>query len=81
MDIYTIIGIIGSIIVLTAFLLNQANKLKNDSVVYDFANTLSSICLFIYALSTNSIPFMVVNAVWGIFSFKDVVVYLLKGKK
>ncbi|CAG1020972.1 hypothetical protein DOJK_00689 [Patescibacteria group bacterium] len=81
MDVYTIIGVVGSTVVLTAFLLNQVNKLKNSSPIYDLMNTISSICLFVYAASTNSVPFMVVNAVWGIFSFKDVLFYLLKTKK
>lgn len=77
---FTIIGIIGSALVLIAFLLNQYNKLKNSSFIYDFVNFVGSACLFMYAVSTESIPFVVVNAVWGLFSLKDCIVYLVKRK-
>ncbi len=76
----TIVGIAGSALVLVAFLLNQSNRLKNSSVVYDFLNFLGSLLLLIYAIYTNSLPFIIVNIVWGLFSLKDCLLYLLKRK-
>lgn len=76
----TIIGIAGSTLVLLAFLLNQLNKLKNNSFFYDFINFLGSVFLLIYAIYTNSLPFIIVNMVWGLFSLKDCLMYLLKRK-
>lgn len=75
---FTIIGVVGSALVLVAFLLNQYNKVKNNSFIYDFINFVGSVCLFVYAISTNSLPFVVVNAVWGLFSLKDCIIYLAK---
>lgn len=76
----TIIGFAGSFIVLVAFLLNQYNKLKNNSFIYDFINFIGSLFLLVYAISTNSIPFIIVNAVWGLFSLKDVILYFYRKK-
>ncbi|MGH7141368.1 MAG: hypothetical protein ACREGH_01910 [Minisyncoccia bacterium] len=40
-------------------------------------NLVSSVGLFAYATSISSVPFMCINAVWGIVSGIDVARYLL----
>lgn len=74
----TIVGLLGSFIVLGAFLGNQTKRLSSESVLYDFLNFLGSAFLLIYSIFTNSIPFIIVNIVWGGFSLKDVITYYLK---
>lgn len=75
---YLIIGSAGAFLVLFAFVMNQTNRWKNDNIMYDFVNALGSIFLVIYALSSMSIPFIIINVVWGTLSLKDVAVKLLK---
>lgn len=78
MDITTIIGVIGAGIILVFFLLNQFNVLTVESVWYDAGNMVGSGFLLVYAYLLGSIPFLILNAVWFLFSFKDVVVYFAR---
>jgi hypothetical protein len=71
-----IIGITGATIVLIAFILNQLGKLSSDSVVYDAANFVASVLLFMYSLETMAVPFLITNTVWGLFSLWGVLQYL-----
>jgi uncharacterized protein with PQ loop repeat len=71
MDITTIIGVSGAAIILVFFLLNQAYKIKNDSLLYDGANFIGGLLLVIYAFLLSSLPFMILNAVWALFSLRD----------
>jgi len=68
-----IIGIIGAVIILACFLLNQFHKLNRDSFIYDFGNFVGSAILIYYAYLIWSVPFMILNGVWAAISFKDVI--------
>ena len=72
MDTLTLIGILGTSIILISFLLNQFGKWSTDSRSYDIANALGSLILIVYALKLSSIPFMILNGVWFAVSFRDV---------
>lgn len=74
----TIIGIIGAGIVLVAFVLNQTNVWKNDNVRYDILNLVGSFLLVLYAVLLESIPFFILNLVWGLVSLMDVIKYFLR---
>ena len=76
-----IIGITGAVLILLGFLLNQINVLKTSNVFYDFINFLGSFLLLIYALILQSVPFVIVNTVWALFSLKDVLWFFLKNSK
>jgi hypothetical protein len=80
MDTTLAIGVIGAGIILIAFLLNQMNIWRNDTFGYDFANLVGSLVLIYYAVLLDSIPFMILNAVWALFSLKDVLKYLIDHK-
>ena len=67
-----IIGFIGMTMILFAFIMNQLNKWKNDSLLYDGFNAVGGILMVTYALLIKSYPFLILNAVWAIFSIKDV---------
>ena len=76
----SIIGIIGATTLLVAFVLNQVHRLKDTDFTYDLMNAIGGILLVIYAIQIDSIPFAVLNAVWGIVSVKDVYTDLRKKK-
>ena len=72
----TIIGIIGAGIVLIFFVLEQVNEVNNKNLWYGFGNFFGSVLLIIYAILLSSIPFIVLNTVWAIFSLRDIIVDL-----
>lgn len=81
MDLNLIIGVAGAAIVLIAFLLNESGKLNSEDFQYDLLNLIGSILLLIYAFNLNSLPFIIVNLIWGGFSLKDVIKYLATRNK
>ena len=70
---YELIGIIGMLLILIAYALNQMHKWNQADLKYDFTNFLGGIMLFVYAFSIQSIPFLVLQAVWALVSLKDVI--------
>lgn len=81
MTLASFFGIVGAAIILILFILNQSNKLKNDNIYYDTFNFVGSVMLMIFAIMTNSLPFIILNFVWALFSAKDIVAKFLKNKK
>lgn len=57
-------GIPGATIILVAFALNVSRKVTATSKSYLWLNIIGSAILILYAISLNSIPFIVLNAVW-----------------
>ena len=78
MDTTLIIGITGASLILLAFFLNQTGKWSVGNVKYDFLNGVGSLLMVIYAVLLDSIPFLILNAVWALVSLKDVFKYLVK---
>lgn len=78
MDTLTLAGIIGTGIILITFILNQSGKWSAKSRSYDTANAIGSLILVGYAVMLDSFPFMVLNGVWFVVSFRDVVKSLRK---
>ncbi len=76
-----IIGILGTIILLILFILNQIGKLNKGSFIYDFGNLIGGLLMVVYSSIIKSWPFLALNLVWAIFSLKDVIVYFLKTRK
>ncbi len=64
----TVLGILGAVIVLLAFTMNQIKKWEPDSLIYDLTNAIGGILLIIYAFSINSLPFVIINIAWAGFS-------------
>jgi len=67
-----IIGISGAAIILLAFVMNQLHKWKDTDLSYDVSNAFGSLLLIVYSYYLNSIPFIILNAVWFAVSAKDV---------
>lgn len=80
MSYITLIGVIGSALILLAFGMNQVNKWKNDYLIYDLVNLGGSILLIIYAILIASIPFLILNLVWASMSARDVFVDFARNK-
>ena len=66
------IGIIGAMLILVGFVLNELHKLDQDSLAYDLINLVGSCLLTIYAWLLGSIPFFVLNMIWALLSLRDV---------
>ncbi len=60
----TILGAVGVAILLVAFVLNLLRKLTESSTAYLIMNGVGSGLAAVYAFSTNSIPFVVLEAGW-----------------
>jgi len=73
-----IIGIIGALIILYTFVMNQYEKLSADSFQYDFLNLVGSGILVYYATILESIPFIVINGLWALLSLKDVLARIFR---
>jgi hypothetical protein len=80
MDITLAVGIFGMVCILAAFILGQMNIWKNDSLSYDLTNLVGSGLLVYYGLMIGGYPFVLLNGVWAIFSFRDVIIDLSKKK-
>lgn len=69
----TIIGFIGALVLLVAFLLNQLGRWETTDFEYDFINLIGASLLSVYAWQIGSIPILILFVVWTLFSLKDVV--------
>lgn len=72
-DTYIYVGIVGMILILLAFMMEQTNRWKNNDLKYDLTNLCGSFLLVIYAISGSAWPFFILNFVWGLVSLRDVV--------
>lgn len=60
-----IIGIIGMVFILAAFILDEfVRKFNRDTIKYNLLNVLGSGMLLYYAFSLKGWPFVVLNLVW-----------------
>lgn len=74
------IGIIGTTLVLLAFLMNQTHIWKDTDLIYDFTNFLGGALLVWYAFVIASWPFILLNSVWALWSLRDVYLDIKKPK-
>lgn len=63
-----IVGVIGMIFLLTAFALNLFKKVTQDSFIYNIFNIIGAGLLAYYAYALNSIPFLILEAIWILFA-------------
>jgi len=76
MDIVLVIGASGMSLLLIAFVLNLFKKIMQDSIVYNVFNIIGSALLVYYAYILNSIPFIILEAVWALFAFYKLMITL-----
>jgi len=81
MDTTTLIGVIGAGLLLIAFIANELGKLDAEAFAYDLINLIGAAFLVWYAVLLNSIPFLVLEGIWALVSFRDVFKKLAGGGK
>ena len=59
-----IVGWIGSILLIAAYLLNSKNKINAQSFIYQFLNVVGSILLIINTVYYGAYPSSAVNIIW-----------------
>ena len=67
-----IIGMLGMLLVLSAFTLLKLNKIKHEELLYNLLNLVGSFFLVLSAIYTKGYAFMILNSVWVIFSLIDI---------
>lgn len=60
-----VIGWVGSVAVVAAYLLVSYQKLEADSYFYQILNLVGSICLIINTFYNHAFPSMTVNIIWS----------------
>ncbi|MDY7395146.1 hypothetical protein UMM65_07820 [Aureibaculum sp. 2210JD6-5] len=76
MNIFEIIGWIGSALFIISYFLLSIKKLKADKISYQLMNVLGGLCLVISAYSTKDRPNLFTNLVWmfiGVFAIVQIV--------
>jgi len=68
MTMLDLLGFLGMILLLSAFLFNQFKWFANDSVAYHVFNLLGAYILTYYAYVLGNTPFIILEFVWGSFS-------------
>jgi hypothetical protein len=81
MDIFLIIGFVGMALILLAFFMNQVKRWNQDDLVYDLVNFIGSALLVVSAVPARSWPFVILNTVWALVSFKDVITDIQRDMK
>jgi len=71
MDVTTLMGIIGAVLVLLGFIGNRLRYWRADSMPYVVINAVGSGVLVVYSTLIESYPFVALNAMWLLFSIND----------
>lgn len=80
-----VIGVVGLVLILTAYFLNYQKIVKRDSRTYDALNLFGGLALFYYSVSLQAMAFIVLQAVWTLIALYHIVgrelKHLGKGRK
>jgi hypothetical protein len=75
-DVNFVIGTLGLLFLLIGFISNAIKKLTQDQPAYLILNILGAGFLAYYAYTTDSIPFLILEGIWTVFSiYKLITVY------
>ena len=66
------IGGLGVLLIVIAYILNQFHRWKQDYMIYDLFNFIGSLLLYIYANNIKSYPFIAFSVIWLLVSFRDI---------
>ena len=77
-DSVLVIGVLGAVLMLAAFVANQFGVLDEKTLLYDVTNFVAGILLVVYGALIAAWPFVVINAVWAVVSLRDVGVRLAR---
>jgi len=76
MDLVNFTGIIGSLLILVAFIFVKYIKKDPKNIVFNFLNSIGSAFLIIYSININSLIFVFLNTIWLIASLSDIFRYI-----
>ncbi len=62
----TVVGVIGALLILLAFLSNLAGYLSRANILYQAANALGAAVLAWYGVATGGFVFVGLEIVWGL---------------
>lgn len=68
METNELIGSIGVVLMLAAFLLNLLDKLDNDNIFYIILNLVGGVLSCISSIMINFPPFIILEGVWALMS-------------
>jgi len=81
MDFFTVLGSTGLLVLLSGFILNLAGRMNAESTGYLLLNIVGCMLLTFYAVALESIPFMILEGVWGFSSLvKLMLLWRRRGK-
>jgi hypothetical protein len=73
MDIFSLLGWLGSFLVLAAYWLNSAKYIEATSVAYQLMNLLGAVGLGINVFHQDAWPSFAVNAIWGVIALYSLI--------
>lgn len=68
-----ILGWVGSIEVVAAYALNSYQKIKSDSLVFQFLNLSGALFLIINSVYKEAYPFTFINSVWAVIAIVAII--------
>lgn len=77
---YTILGFIGSAIIITQYCLNMAGKIRSDSLQYPLTNMIASILILFSLWNHFNAPSFIIEIFWFCASLFGIIRALLKRK-
>jgi hypothetical protein len=75
-----ILGWIGSIEVVAAYGLNSSQRIKSDSLTFQFLNLTGAIFLIINSIYKQAYPFTFINSVWTVIAIVAIIGIIKKKK-
>lgn len=81
LDLPLLAGIIGMCFVFVGFFMIQTHRWTPDNTAYDVINVIGSGMLMYYAFVGGAWPFFILNAVFGLFSLKEVIADITRARK
>lgn len=75
------LGLVGAIVILFAFFMNQTHRWKSTYVVYDLSNLIGALLMAYYSYDLRAWPFLALNLVWAAVSLRDIYITVNKGEK
>ena len=68
------IGVPGAVLILIAFYMSETERWSDKNVYYQIINLIGSLTLAVYAYILGSPPFLILNGIWAIISFRDLII-------
>ena len=73
-----ILGLLGTSMILIAYLGLQVQYFTHDNIYYDLINLFGALILTVYAYLSGTIPFIILNVIWSLVAIKDFYFYFKK---